>query len=224
MEKNTVKLNICGADYTITSEDSHDYVLSIGNDVDLKIKDIIEKNPKISITMASTLAALEYCDCSNKSCIKIDNLNSKINEYSSQISTLKSKNEIALSEVDSLKAKINELNLQISRADKVEIQIKKYAKDIVDLQNKYDITYLKLKEAENSMADLTSKNKNELDKLFLKNQHLKDEISSISQDYEDKINALKEELATKKLMEPLAEIVTHSDSKFEIVTPELVSF
>ncbi|MDQ5983354.1 MAG: hypothetical protein RUMPE_00363 [Eubacteriales bacterium SKADARSKE-1] len=224
MEKSKIKLNICGTDYVITSEDSYDYVLSIGEDVDKKIKDIFEKSPKVSITMASILAALEYCDSANKLSTSVEGLKEKIKENMHEISQLKALYEQALSEIDTLKNKSFELDEQINRANNLDIQAQKYANEIVDLQDKYNTTYSKLKETEKLTESLTLDHKTELNKLILKNKSISEELRLQSQAYEDKINALNEELLTQKLSQPLSENVTYSESIFEIVNPDTNSF
>ncbi|HBN82171.1 MAG TPA: cell division protein ZapA, partial [Ruminococcaceae bacterium] len=55
MNKNRIRLNICGAECTITSEDSENYVLSLGNEVEESIKDIMDKNDRVSLTLAAIL-------------------------------------------------------------------------------------------------------------------------------------------------------------------------
>ena len=44
MEKNRVRLNICGADYTITTEDDPKYVMALGDELDAALtKTLVEK-------------------------------------------------------------------------------------------------------------------------------------------------------------------------------------
>ena len=81
MNKNRIRLNICGAECTITSEDSENYVLSLGNEVEESIKDIMDKNDRVSLTLAAILAALNFCDESHKSVATADNLRSQIKDY-----------------------------------------------------------------------------------------------------------------------------------------------
>ena len=216
MEKNKVKLNICGTDYFITSEDAYDYVVSIGENVDAKINNILEKNPKISIAMASILATLEYCDSASKSTVKIESLKDEVKRYFNELSEQKDLYEIALSEIDFLKNKEKELTLKANRVDNLEAQTKKYVRELVDLQNKYDTTYLKLKESEKLVTDLISKNKNEVEKLTLKNQQMADELNLKSLEYQEKIKALEEELIRQRLNKPISEIITYSNSQLEI--------
>ena len=62
MEKNKVKLTICGAEYIIGSDEDSKYMIELGDEVDEKISTILKQNPRISVTQAAVLAALEFAD------------------------------------------------------------------------------------------------------------------------------------------------------------------
>ena len=66
MEKNKVKLTICGAEYVIASGEENKYMIELGNEVDEKITSILRQNPRISVTQAAVLAALEFADAEKK--------------------------------------------------------------------------------------------------------------------------------------------------------------
>ena len=81
MEKNRVRLNICGADYTITTEDDPKYVMALGDELDAALTKTLRENNRLSVTQAAILAALEYADMYKKAEISADNLRSQIKEY-----------------------------------------------------------------------------------------------------------------------------------------------
>ena len=63
MEKTKVKLHICGTDYTISSaEDDADYMRTIGVELDEKMHELQEENPRLSITQCAVLCALDYLE------------------------------------------------------------------------------------------------------------------------------------------------------------------
>ena len=62
MEKNRVRLNICGADYSITTEDDPKYVMALGDELDAALTKTLRENSRLSVTQAAILAALEYAD------------------------------------------------------------------------------------------------------------------------------------------------------------------
>ena len=81
MEKNKVKLTICGAEYIIGSDEDSKYMIELGDEVDEKISTILKQNPRISVTQAAVLAALEFADSEKKAVVSAENLRSKIQEY-----------------------------------------------------------------------------------------------------------------------------------------------
>lgn len=62
MTKNKVTVRINGAEYTLTGDDSEDYLFSIANFVDKKVKEILYGNPKHSNTSSAVLSALTITD------------------------------------------------------------------------------------------------------------------------------------------------------------------
>ena len=77
MEKNKVKLTICGAEYIIGSDEDSKYMIELGDEVDEKISTILKQNPRISVTQAAVLAALEFADSEKKAVVSAENLRSK---------------------------------------------------------------------------------------------------------------------------------------------------
>lgn len=80
-EKNKVKLFIAGSEYMMVSDDSEEYIKSLGEEVDGKITQLMESNSRLSPMMASILAALDYCDQYKKALSSADNLRSQIKDY-----------------------------------------------------------------------------------------------------------------------------------------------
>jgi cell division protein ZapA len=62
MTKNKVTVRINGAEYTLTGDDSEDYLFSIANFVDKKVKEILHGNSKHSNTSSAVLSALTITD------------------------------------------------------------------------------------------------------------------------------------------------------------------
>lgn len=119
MDKIKLKLNICGTTFTISSDDSEEYMYSIGEQVDKKIKGFLDKNPEISSLMAAELAALEYCDLLNKTDLKVENL--------------KNKEELYLKEITELNDTIELKNLEL---EDMNLKIQKYEENIKQLESK----------------------------------------------------------------------------------------
>jgi|GEM_PF-1989345 len=61
-KKNKVKLNIGGSQFIISADESEQYIQKIANIVDERIKHLADSDQKLSLQMATIVAALNYCD------------------------------------------------------------------------------------------------------------------------------------------------------------------
>lgn len=59
---NKVTVRICDTEYTLMGEENQDYLIGLGEHVDQKIKSILKLEPKMTLVMASTLAAVNLAD------------------------------------------------------------------------------------------------------------------------------------------------------------------
>ena len=100
MEKKKVKLTICGAEYVINSGEKDQYMVELGNEVDEKITSILRQNPRISVTQAAVLAALEFADAQRKANMDAENLRSSIQDYLNDAGRARTECEIAVREAD----------------------------------------------------------------------------------------------------------------------------
>ena len=81
MAKNRIKISILGSDYIIASEEEENYVRQVAAETEKRIAGITRDNPRLSVTMAAVLAALDYCDEAVKATESADNLRSQIKDY-----------------------------------------------------------------------------------------------------------------------------------------------
>ncbi len=81
MAKNKIRLEICGCELTLCSDDSETYIRSIGDEVRQAMSDTLEQNARFSVTMAAVITALNYCDASHKAAESADNLRTQIKNY-----------------------------------------------------------------------------------------------------------------------------------------------
>lgn len=132
MSKSKVKLSICGTNYTISSDDTEEYMYAVGEKVDKKIKDILDKNPKLSVLMAAELAALEYCDLLDKSSINIENLKKQLDENLRDLNELKETLAIKNLELDDANTKLKDFESKIKKFEEEKLfSFKKAANEIV---------------------------------------------------------------------------------------------
>lgn len=103
---NKVKITICGVNYNLSSEDSAEYTLALGMEVEKKIQEIMDANPFISSVQAATLAALDYADELNKNDSSADNLRSQVKDYLEDAAKAKSERDYFKRELEKLKAEI----------------------------------------------------------------------------------------------------------------------
>ena len=64
---NKIKLMICGIKYTVTSDESEEYMQSLCSELEAKVKEFRAANPYTSPASAALMAALEYLDSFKKS-------------------------------------------------------------------------------------------------------------------------------------------------------------
>ncbi len=109
MEKNRVKLSICGNDYYITTDDDPKYVTELGNELDERLTKIVHESGRLSITQAAILCSLEYADIAKKSSDTAENLRSQIKEYLEDSARYKMEAEVARRDVERLNKEIQAL-------------------------------------------------------------------------------------------------------------------
>lgn len=113
MAKNRVKLNICGTECTVSTDDTEAYVLNIGDEVEKFMKSMMERNSRVSITMAATITALTYCDDMRKALAAADNLRSQIKDYLEDSSRSRLEADEARREIERMKKEIQTLRTRL---------------------------------------------------------------------------------------------------------------
>jgi len=109
MEKNKVKLSICGVDYFITTDDDGKYIQTLGDELDLKMNRLMRENSRISITQAAVMAALQYADVAKKDEQSAENLRSQIQEYLEDAARAKTNAEVSRREAERLGKELSTL-------------------------------------------------------------------------------------------------------------------
>ena len=101
MEKTKVRLTICGTTYTIVSEsDTPEYMQESGRELDEKMAALLEENPRLSITQAAVLCALDYLDVCRKAESSSENLRSQIQDYLEDAARARTASEITKRELE----------------------------------------------------------------------------------------------------------------------------
>lgn len=120
MSRNRIKLNICGCEIVIGSDDSENYVHSIGDEVEKAMEDITGKNERVSVTMAAILAALSFCDDAHKAAGGADHLRSQIKDYLEDSSRARMEAEESRREIERMKREIQTLRARLSENGETE--------------------------------------------------------------------------------------------------------
>lgn len=109
MDKNKVKLSICGVDYYISTDDDVKYVQTLGNELDMRLNKLMRENSRLSVTQAAVLAALEFMDMAKKEEQSAENLRSQIQEYLEDAARAKTNAEVSRREAERLSKELSTL-------------------------------------------------------------------------------------------------------------------
>lgn len=105
MEKRTVVIYVANQRFALATEDSDEYVIEVGEKVDVMMKGVSNTNPRLNRDGVATLCALSLCDDLTKLERKQEELREEIKAYLKDAKALREENE-------ALKAKIEELELK----------------------------------------------------------------------------------------------------------------
>ena len=103
---NKVKVEVGGASYVIATQESEDYVLSLGVELDEMISGIREKNESISNMEALVLCCFNYMDAYRKSEESSDNMRSQVTEYLEDAARARIELDEAKREIERLKNRL----------------------------------------------------------------------------------------------------------------------
>lgn len=118
MEKNKVKLSVCGSEYSILTDDSVEYTAALGDELNEKMMEILNDNAGVSVTQAAVLSALEYCDMYKKAEKSADNLRGQIKDYLEDSARARMEVEVARREVERLSREVQKLQAKLAAEGK----------------------------------------------------------------------------------------------------------
>lgn len=114
MNKNKVHLRICGASYTLVTDDDVQYVEELGEIIDEEMKNIINDNHSLSITQAAVLVAFNYADACKKTTASSDNLRAQIKDYLEDSARARMEVDVARREIERLNREISSLREKLA--------------------------------------------------------------------------------------------------------------
>lgn len=106
---NRVKVVLCGREYVLQTEDAPSYVYQLAKNLEKRISDITEENPRVSAHSAVMMVALSTMDELTKANNSVEVIRSQVKEYVDEAGKARLERDAALREIDVLKAKIEQL-------------------------------------------------------------------------------------------------------------------
>ena len=107
--KTRVKVVLCGKEYILATEDSPSYVYQVAKNLERRISDITERDPRISPHSAVIMAAYSTMDEMTKATSAVEVIRSQVKEYVDEAGKARLERDAALREIDALKAKVEQL-------------------------------------------------------------------------------------------------------------------
>lgn len=111
--KSKVRLNVCGTDYFIASDDDESYIRAIGDEVDARMSEIMSAS-NVSTTMAAVLCALDCADDAHKANETADGLRAQIKDYLEESSRARLEADEAKREIERLRRELQGLRQRLS--------------------------------------------------------------------------------------------------------------
>ena len=103
MEYNKVRVNVCGKEFALQTEESAGYMKELAKILDSKINDFMDQNPGVDLTSSAILIGMSVLDDSFKTNSDIDNIRAQIASYEAETAQ-------AMDKIDELEEKIELLN------------------------------------------------------------------------------------------------------------------
>ena len=113
-QKNKVQLKICGATYSIVTEDDPEYVESLGELIDSEMRSISDSSPSLSLIQCAILVALDQADNCKKATAAADNLRAQIKDYIEDAARSKIEVDVERREIDRLNREIEKLRNKLN--------------------------------------------------------------------------------------------------------------
>ncbi len=122
MEKKNVVVYIAGQRFSLTTDDSAEYINGLAEKIDADINTISKANPKLNRDGCATLCALSLWDDQLKLSKKLDTLEEQLKAYLKDADNLRVENDILKSELENLKkAKAKEVEVKPAPTPAVSI-------------------------------------------------------------------------------------------------------
>lgn len=98
----------------VSSDDSEEYIRSIGDEVERTVSLLRKQNDRVSVVEASVFAALRFCDDARKAQASADNLRGQIKSYVEDASRARMEADEARREIDRLGRELQTLRARLA--------------------------------------------------------------------------------------------------------------
>ncbi len=106
---NKVKLQICGTEYSVSSEEPEEYMRELGVQLDRDMRTLMNNDERVSTTMAAVLTALNNADRAQKATQTADNLRAQMKDYLDDNARARQEADNARREADRLRRELDDL-------------------------------------------------------------------------------------------------------------------
>lgn len=120
MSKRNVVIYVAGQRFSLSTEESDEYVISIGEKVDVMMKGIQKDNPRLNRDACATMVALSLCDDETKLRRKLEELREQIKDYLKDSEELRRENQALRARIDELL--LREENAKDSKSEPVKAE------------------------------------------------------------------------------------------------------
>ena len=111
---NKVKLNICGTDYVVTTDETPGYMQELGAQLDARIRNVMNANERTSLVMATVMTALMQADEAKKAAQSADNLRKQLKSFFDDSNRTRVESESLRREVAQLRKEKEELERKLA--------------------------------------------------------------------------------------------------------------
>ncbi len=111
---NKVRLTICGAEYSLTTDEPEGYIQELGAQLDADMRNLMNSDDRISALMAAVLTALVRANDAKKAEATADNLRAQMKDYLDDNSRYRQAADNAHREIDRLRREIDELQKRLA--------------------------------------------------------------------------------------------------------------
>ena len=113
--QNKVKVRIIGREYTLGTDNSEEYTLSLAAELDARMNSMLSESGSLSGIDVAILCALDAMDDLKRASANADNIRLQLGEYVASADRARSNAESYKKEISSLKKRIEELEERLKQ-------------------------------------------------------------------------------------------------------------